>query len=152
MSAYQTLVVGTDGSDSSLRAVDRAAAIAADHGAKLIVATAHLPVPEEKGRYAIPPGSTHGQDYRLVGEAPFYRILRDARERARIAGAKNVEEKSIVGAPITALVQLAEEVDADLLVIGNVGLSSVAGRLLGSVPSEVSRKAKTDVLIVHTAD
>ena len=40
MSAYQTLVVGTDGSDSSLRAVDRAGAIAADHGAKLIVATA----------------------------------------------------------------------------------------------------------------
>jgi nucleotide-binding universal stress UspA family protein len=152
MSAYQTVVVGTDGSDSSLRAVDRAAAIAADHGAKLIVATAHLPVPEEKGRYAIAPGSTHGQDYRLVGEAPYYAILQDARERAHKAGAKNVEEKPIVGAPITALVQLAEEVHADLLVVGNVGLSSVAGRLLGSVPSEVSRRAKTDVLIVHTID
>jgi nucleotide-binding universal stress UspA family protein len=152
MSAYQTVVVGTDGSDSSLRAVDRAAAIAADHGAKLIVATAHLPVPEEKGRYAIAPGSTHGQDYRLVGEAPFYAILQDARERAHKAGAKNVEEKPIVGAPINALVHLAEEVHADLLVVGNVGLSSVAGRLLGSVPSEVSRRAKTDVLIVHTID
>src|SRR3981081_1261054 len=81
MSAYQTVVVGTDGSESSLRAVDRAAAIAADHGAKLIVATAHLPVPEEKGRYAIPPGSTHGADYRVVGEAPFYDILREARQR-----------------------------------------------------------------------
>jgi nucleotide-binding universal stress UspA family protein len=152
MSAYQTVVVGTDGSESSLRAVDRAGAIAADHGAKLIVATAHLPVPEEKGRYAIPPGSTHGEDYRLVGEAPFYAILREATVRARKAGADNVEEKSVVGAPIAALVHLAEEVSADLLVIGNVGLSSVAGRLLGSVPSEVSRKAKTDVLIVHTID
>jgi nucleotide-binding universal stress UspA family protein len=152
MSAYQTVVVGTDGSESSLRAVDRAAEIAADHGAKLIIATAHLPVPEEKGRYAIPPGSTHGEDYRLVGEAPFYAILRDARERARKAGAKDVEEKSIEGAPIPALVQLAEEVRADLLVVGNVGLSSVAGRLLGSVPAEVSRRAKTDVLIVHTTD
>ena len=152
MSAYQTVVVGTDGSDSSLRAVDRAAAIAVDHGAKLIVATAHLPVPEEKGRYAIPPGSTHGQDYRLVGDAPFYAILHDARERAHKAGATNVEEKPIVGAPINALVDLAEEVHADLLVVGNVGLSSVAGRLLGSVPSEVSRRSKTDVLIVHTTD
>ena len=152
MSAYQTVVVGTDGSESSLRAVDRAAEIAADHGAKLIIATAHLPVPVEKGRYAIPPGSTHGEDYRLVGEAPFYAILRDARERARKAGAKDVEEKSIEGAPIAALVHLADEVRADLLVVGNVGLSSVAGRLLGSVPSEVSRKAKTDVLIVHTID
>ncbi|MEE2851465.1 MAG: universal stress protein [Actinomycetota bacterium] len=152
MSAYQTVVVGTDGSDSSLRAVDRAGAIAADHGAKLIVVTAHLPVPEEKGRYAIPPGSDHGQDYRTVGEAPFYAILQNARERAHQAGAKDVEEKSVVGAPVHALVQLVKEVDADLLVIGNVGLSSVAGRLLGSVPSEVSRKVKTDVLIVHTTD
>ncbi len=152
MSAYQTIVVGTDGSDSSLRAVDRAAAIAADHGSKLIVATAHLPVYEEKGRYAIPPGSDHGEDYRLVGEAPYYAILQDARERAHNAGAKDVEEKAIVGAPIQALVQLAEDVGADLLVVGNVGLNSVAGRLLGSVPSEVSRKARTDVLIVHTID
>lgn len=152
MSAYQTVVVGTDGSDSSLRAVARAAAIAADHGAKLIVVTAHLPVPEERGRYAIPPGSDHGQDYRTVGEAPYYRILRDARERAHQAGAKDVEEKSVVGAPINVLVDLAKEVDADLLVVGNVGLSSVAGRLLGSVPSAVSRRAKTDVLIVHTSD
>jgi nucleotide-binding universal stress UspA family protein len=152
MSAYQTVLVGTDGSDSSLRAVDRAAAIAADHGAKLIVATAHLPIPEEKGRYAIPPGSDHGQDYRTVGQAPYYAILQNARERAHRAGAKDVDEKAVVGAPITALVQLAEEAHADLLVVGNVGLASVAGRLLGSVPSEVSRKAKVDVLIVHTTD
>ncbi|GFG97122.1 universal stress protein [Mycobacterium timonense] len=151
MSAYQTVVVGTDGSDSSLRAVDRAAAIAADHGARLIVVTAHLPVPQERGRYAIPPGSDHGQDYRTVGEAPFYAILQNAKERAHQAGAKNVEERSIVGAPVNVLVQLAEEVQADLMVVGNVGLNSMAGRLLGSVPSEVSRKVKVDVLIVHTA-
>jgi nucleotide-binding universal stress UspA family protein len=150
MSAYQTVLVGTDGSESSLRAVDRAAAIAAEHGAKLVVATAHLPVPVEKGRYAIPPGSDHGQDYRTVGEAPFYAILQNARERAHQAGARNVEEKPVVGAPINALVHLAEEIAADLLVVGNVGLSSVAGRLLGSVPSEVSRRARTDVLIVYT--
>lgn len=150
MSVYQTVVVGTDGSDSSLRAVDRAAEIAADHGAKLIVVTAHLPVPQERGRYAIPPGSDHGQDYRTVGEAPYYAILQNARERAHQAGARDVEERSVAGAPINVLVRLAEEVRADLLVVGNVGLSSVAGRLLGSVPSEVSRKVRTDVLIVHT--
>ena len=152
MSAYQTVVVGTDGSDSSLRAVDRAAAVAADHGAKLIVATAHAPVREEKGRYAIPPGSNHGADYRMVGETPFRAILRDASERAYKAGAKNVLQEAIVGHPVDALVHLAEEVHADLLVVGNVGLSKVAGRLLGAVPSEVSRRAKTDVLIVHTTD
>jgi nucleotide-binding universal stress UspA family protein len=150
MSAYQTVVVGTDGSDSSLRAVDRAAAFAADQGAKLIVATAHPPSREERGGWSVPPGSDHGQDYRTVRDAPIYAILHDARERAHKAGAKDVEEKSIVGPPINALVDLAEEVDADLLVVGNVGLNSVAGRLLGSVPAEVSRRSKTDVLIVYT--
>lgn len=54
-----------------------------------------------------------------------------------------------MGAPVDALVELAEEVGADLLVIGNVGLN-VLGRLLGSVPANVARRSKTDVLIVHT--
>ena len=74
MSAYQTLVVGTDGSDTSLRAVDRAAAIAADHGAKLIVATAHNRAREEHGGWSVPPGSDHGADYRMVGDAPIYAV------------------------------------------------------------------------------
>ena len=160
MSAYQTIVVGTDGSDSSLRAVDRAGAIAADHGAKLIVATAHPHAPEALGSFGVPPGehpdNPYGlkerEGYRMVGDAPVYAILQDGKERAHKAGAKNVEEKAIAGAPINALLHLAEEVHADLLVVGNVGLSSVAGRLLGSVPSEVSRRAKTDVLIIHTTD
>ena len=47
MGAYQTVLVGTDGSDSSLRAVDRAAQIAAGAGAKLIVATAYFPQSED---------------------------------------------------------------------------------------------------------
>ncbi|OOK66393.1 universal stress family protein [Mycobacterium kansasii] len=55
-----------------------------------------------------------------------------------------------MGAPVDALVSLAEEAKADLLVVGNVGLSTIAGRLLGSVPANVSRRAKVDVLIVHT--
>ena len=56
----------------------------------------------------------------------------------------------MVGAPVDALVELAEDVKADLLVVGNVGLSTIAGRLLGSVPANVSRRSKIDVLIVHT--
>jgi nucleotide-binding universal stress UspA family protein len=43
MSAYQTLVVGTDGTDTSLRAVEHAAAFAAENNARLIIAMAHLP-------------------------------------------------------------------------------------------------------------
>jgi nucleotide-binding universal stress UspA family protein len=145
MSAYRTVVVGTDGSDSSLRAVERAGHIAGAD-AKLIVATAYLPQPEDSRAADV----LKDESYKVSGSAPIYAILHEARERAHAAGAKNVEERPIVGAPVDALVGVAEDVGADLLVVGNVGLSTIAGRLLGSVPANVSRRAKIDVLIVHT--
>ena len=144
MSAYKTVVVGTDGSDSSMRAVERAARIAGD--AKLIVASAYLPHHDDARAADV----LRDESYKVTGTAPIYEILHDAKERAHNAGAKNVEEKAIVGAPVDALVTLAEESNADLLVVGNVGLSTIAGRLLGSVPANVSRRAKVYVLIVHT--
>ena len=146
MSAYQTVVVGTDGSDSSLRAVDRAGEIAARSNAKLIVTTAYFPQDDDQRSADV----LKDEGYKTQGNAPIYAILREARDRAKAVGAKNIEERPIVGAPVDALVDLAEEVSADLLVVGNVGLSTITGRLLGSVPANVSRRAKTDVLIVHT--
>ncbi len=146
MSAYQTVLVGTDGSDSSLRAVEKAGHIAGAD-AKLIVATAYFP---PSPRTSAPPTYSRTRATRWRATPPIYAILREAKERAHQAGAKNVEEKAIVGAPVDALVELAEEVKADLLVVGNVGLSTIAGRLLGSVPANVARRSKTDVLIVHT--
>ena len=149
MSDYKVVVVGTDGSDTSLRAVDKAAAIAAEADAKLIVATAFLP--EDEGRSG-EPDQLNGENYRTEGNAPVYGMLRDAADRARAAGAKDVEERAIAGAPIDVLVDLVDDVDADLLVVGNVGVNSIAGRLLGSVPKAVSHRAKTEVLIAETAD
>jgi nucleotide-binding universal stress UspA family protein len=148
MSAYRTVVVGTDGSDSSLRAVDRAGAIAAQSGAKVYVATAYFPQHDDPQAAVV----LKDEGYKTTGAAPIYAILKEAHERATAAGAKDVEERPIVGAPVDALVELSEEVGADLLVVGNVGLSTITGRLLGSVPANVSRKAKTDVLIVHTTN
>jgi nucleotide-binding universal stress UspA family protein len=132
MSAYQTVVVGTDGSDSSMRAVDRAAKIAGAD-AKLIIASAYLPQTNDARAADV----LKEESYKVTGTA-------------HNAGAKNVEERAIVGAPVDALVSLAEDSKADLLVVGNVGLSTIAGRLLGSVPANVSRRANVDVLIVHT--
>jgi nucleotide-binding universal stress UspA family protein len=157
MSAYQTVVVGTDGSDSSLRAVDRAGAVAADHGAKLIVATAYFPAGFTRGSWGVAPGilpnpDPKGEGYQLSGNAPIYAILREAHLRAKAAGARDIEERPIVGDAVHALVDLAEEVHADLLVVGNVGLTGLVGRWLGSVPANVSHRAKTDMLIVHTTD
>ena len=146
MSGYQTVLVGTDGSDSSLRAVDKAGQIAARSGAKVIVATAYFPQGEDQRAADV----LKDEGYKTSGNAPIYAILREASDRAKAAGANDVEEKAIVGAPVDALVDLAAEVNADLLVVGNVGLSTIAGRLLGSVPANVARRSKTDVLIVHT--
>jgi nucleotide-binding universal stress UspA family protein len=146
MSGYTTIVVGTDGSDSSLRAVDKAGQIAAGSDAKVVVATAYFPQSEDQRAADV----LKDDGYMMAGNAPIYAILREARERAQQAGATNVEEKAVVGAPVDALVDLADEIKADLLVVGNVGLSTIAGRLLGSVPANVARRSKTDVLIVHT--
>ncbi|QUR67417.1 universal stress protein [Mycobacterium spongiae] len=147
MSAYQTVVVGTDGSDSSMRAVDRAAKIAGED-ATLVIASAYLPHHDDARAADV----LKDESYKVTGSAPIYEILHDAKERAHNAGAKNVEDRAVEGAPVDALVNLAEEVKADLLVVGNVGLSTIAGRLLGSVPANVSRRAKVDVLIVHTTN
>jgi nucleotide-binding universal stress UspA family protein len=146
MSGYRTVVVGTDGSDSSLRAVDKAGQIAAGSGAKVIVATAYFPQAEDHRAAEV----LKDEGWQMHGNAPIYAILREAKDRAKAAGATEIEEKAIVGAPVDALVDLAQKVNADLLVVGNVGLSTIAGRLLGSVPANVARRSKTDVLIVHT--
>ena len=122
-------MIGTDGSQTSLRAVDRAAEIAARPNAKLIIAR----------------GYSSGSSAARKSSA----ILREASDRAKAAGVKNIEEKPIPGAPVEALVGIAQEVKADLLVVGRVGLDPIIGRLF-SVPANVARRARTDVLIVHT--
>jgi nucleotide-binding universal stress UspA family protein len=167
MSAYQTLVVGADGSYTSLRAVEHAAAFAADNNARLIIAMAHLPNVDKGGwgRPARPDRVIDGRaevtlggegDYKMHGRAPIHAILREARDRARAVGAKNIEARPILvrrlGGPAHALSRLAEEVKADLLVVGNVGLGTRSDKWLGSVPGNVLRRAKIDVLIVHTTD
>jgi nucleotide-binding universal stress UspA family protein len=56
----------------------------------------------------------------------------------------------VKGDPVDSLRKIVHEREADLLVVGNRGLNTIAGRILGSVPSEVARKSGVDVLIVHT--
>jgi nucleotide-binding universal stress UspA family protein len=148
MTAYQTVVVGTDGSASSLRAVDRAARIAAESDAKLIIATGYFHQKEDPRAADI----LGDEGYKVQGDAPVYDLLREGRDRAKADGAKNIEERPIQGAPVDALVDVAEQVGADLLVVGNVGLdarSAIIGRVF-SIPGAVATRAKVDILIVHT--
>ncbi|MFL6142232.1 MAG: universal stress protein [Labedaea sp.] len=149
MAAYQTIVVGTDGSDSSYRAVDRAAAMAADSGATLVIASAYHPSrPEEIARLQDQLGDDAA--YQVVGSSPAEEAVRTASERARVAGAKDVHTVTVDGEPVPTLIRLVKERSADLLVVGNRGLNTLAGRILGSVPAEAARKSGVDVLIVHT--
>jgi nucleotide-binding universal stress UspA family protein len=148
MGAYQTVLVGTDGSDSSYRAVERAAEVAHESGAKLVIVCAYAPLTRREVASA---EHDLGEDtYQVVGSAPADDTLRTAAERAASRGATSVERVAIEGEPVKALVHALTEHQADLLVVGNRGLNTIAGRLLGSVPADVSRRAPCDVLIVHT--
>ena len=149
MPAFQTVVVGTDGSDSSYRAVDKAAALAGDSGATLVIACAYHPAGKDEVDSAT---DQLGSDvaYQVVGANPAEETVRTAAERARKAGAADVKTVVVDGEPVPTLLDVVRKHGADLLVVGNRGLNTLAGRLLGSVPSEAARKSKVDVLIVHT--
>lgn len=148
MAAYATVVVGTDGSKSSFAAVDRAAAVAAVTGGKLVIACAYYPARREDVEKA---QDVLGEEaYQVVGSAPAEDTLQSARDRAAAQGATNVEALPVEGEPVASLLKVTKEQSADLLVVGNRGLNTLAGRILGSVPSEVARKSTVDVLIVHT--
>jgi len=148
MGAYQTVLVGTDGSQSSYRAVDRAADIARDSAARLVIVCAYTPATQ---RVVAAAEDVLGDEaYHVAGSAPAEETLRTAAERAAANGAGAIERAAVEGEPVKSLLSMLDKYQADLLVVGNRGLNTLAGRLLGSVPADVSRRAPCDVLIVHT--
>ncbi len=149
MGSYRRVLVGTDGSDSSYRAVDRAAAIARDAAAALLVATAYRPLPP---REQVAAAEQLGDAaYKVTGSTPAEEVLRGAVARvAAQGGPADVDTLAVLGDPVDVLIELARDRDVDLLVVGNRGLNSFAGRLLGSVPSVVAHRSPCDVLIVAT--
>lgn len=146
------IVVGTDGSESSLRAVDRAATIAAGNGAKLVLACAYHPMREREVRRASTQLGDRSYDdaYKVRGSSPAEDVLREASGRAAGQGARAVRTAAVEGDPVDVLVDLARAEGADVVVVGNRGLNSIAGRLLGSVASDITHRAPCDVVIVHT--
>lgn len=150
MGSYRTILVGTDGSPTSFRAVEAAARIAADAGATLILACAYHPMPE---RERVQAADRLGDlAYKVAGSTPADDALRAARDRAVAAGARDIDEVAAEGDAVDTIVALAGDRQADLVVVGNRGLNSIAGRLLGSVPANLSHRSPCDVLIVRTTD
>jgi nucleotide-binding universal stress UspA family protein len=148
MGAYATVLVGTDGSESSYRAVDRAAEIARDAAARLVIVCAYTPAGRRE--VALAEDALGGEAYAVVGSAPAEQTLRTAGDRAAERGVTTVERVAVEGEPVKSLLSMLDKYQAGLLVVGNRGLNTLAGRLLGSVPADVSRRAACDVLIVHT--
>ena len=146
MGGYQTIAVGTDGSETSYVAVERAARLAADADATLVIACAFFPEKPDP----------HTQDvlgdeaYQVMGSAPADDSVSRAKDRAAKAGATKIESECRQGKPGDILQQVVKDHNADLLVVGNRGLNTLAGRIIGSVPLDVVRHTPIDVLVVHT--
>lgn len=146
---YRRIVVGTDGSSTADRAVDAAGDLARISGAQVEVVTAYRPVRaamkagDNASGGALAPSSL-GDDGRSAAEE----VVRRARERLECNGVV-VHSAARLGEPADALLAVAEEHDADLLVIGNRGLSGVRHYLLGTVADRVAHHAPCSVYIVH---
>jgi nucleotide-binding universal stress UspA family protein len=149
MGAYKKIIVGTDGSKTSLLAVDRAGKVAAASGAQLLIVTAFEPA--SRGEVLEAQNALKGDAFMVVGSAPAEAIVRTAADRARAVGATQVNTLAVEGLPVSVLDKAVTDTGADLVVVGNVGLNSLTGRILGSVPQTVARRADVDVLIVHTS-
>lgn len=149
MGAYKKIIVGTDGSKTSLLAVDRAGKVAAASDAELVIVTAFEPARRDEILEA--QDALKGDAFMVVGSAPAESILQTAAGRARAAGATQIETIAVEGLAVSVLDKAVTENDADLVVVGNVGLNTLTGRILGSVPQTVARRADVDVLIVHTS-
>ncbi|HEX6582221.1 MAG TPA: universal stress protein [Thermoleophilaceae bacterium] len=142
---FKTIVVGTDGSDTADRAVNRAAELAALTGADLHLVSAYrqAPVRVGDGSVAEAPDWFVGGDYKA--DAALQRTI------ARLRGKGiSIDEHAPKGDPADAIVAVAVRENADLIVLGSKGMHG-KGRLLGSVPNKVSHQAPCDLLIVHTA-
>jgi nucleotide-binding universal stress UspA family protein len=139
---YKTIVVGTDGSETAMIAVERAGELARLTGARLHVVSSYHPArPQLAGR--APAG-----EFTIAPDFKADAVLGDAAGRLRADGVE-VEEHGPKGDPADALVDIARREDADLIVLGSLGMQG-ARRVLGSVPNKVSHNAPCDVLIVQT--
>jgi nucleotide-binding universal stress UspA family protein len=135
-----TIVVGYDQTPGSQRALERAATLGKALGAKLVV-TSVAPLMVSIGRSGGPTDPT---------DTPEMHAEELEAARQYLAGqGVEAEFRAGVGEPADAIVQLADEVDADLIVVGTREPNLIQ-RLTGqSVSEAVSHHAHRDVLIVH---
>jgi len=141
----KTVAVGTDGSDTAAKAVEFAIDLAKRYEAKIVFLSAYHPVPEDRLKRESRDAPEDVQ-WQINPAEDVEPSLRDAVDEAREQGLDATCEAK-EGDASKVLVDLASKHDADLLVIGNKGMSR---KVLGSVPNTVSHKADCSVIIVKT--
>jgi nucleotide-binding universal stress UspA family protein len=145
---FSSIVVGTDGSETARKAVQQATELARQVGASVSLVSAFEPVPNQRLRDEkrdVPKDLEWMVNPREDVEA----TLREASEELEGAGVK-VETFAREGDAADAILDVAEEQRADLIVVGNKGMTGAKRFLLGSVPNKVSHHAPCSVLIIRT--
>ena len=145
---FKRIVVGTDGSETAAEAVRQAIGLAKATGAALDVVSAYEPVPRHRLREEA--GEIPGDIAYAVGPREDVNvILEGAAGRAKEAEVEvNIHPRE--GDPADAILNVAEETGADLVVVGNKGMTGARRFLLGSVPNKISHHAPCGVYIVRT--
>ncbi|OJU84991.1 MAG: universal stress protein UspA [Solirubrobacterales bacterium 70-9] len=145
---FTRIVVGTDGSDTAEEAVSQAIDLAKLTGATLSVVSAFAPVSKRRiqSEQEGAPADIAGQ----IGPREDVNLVLDAAAaKARAAGLE-AQTHPVEGDPADAILSVAEEIKADLIVVGNKGMTGARRYLLGSVPNNVSHHAPCSVIIVRT--
>jgi nucleotide-binding universal stress UspA family protein len=146
---FDSILVGTDGSDTATTAVRHAIGLAMGLGAKLQIVSAYEPTADERlllERTQVPADV----EWTVNPRSDVLELLDRACSEARDAGVAEVETFARQGDAADAILDVAEEQRADLIVVGNKGMTGAKRFLLGSVPNKVSHHAPCSVLIVRT--
>jgi nucleotide-binding universal stress UspA family protein len=144
----RSIVVGTDGSDTATKAVREAAELARDVGARVDLVSAYVPVSSQRLR----------EEAREVPDDlqwminPREDVDAKLQAAADVVSGLGVEVSTFAreGDPADAILDVAEERNSDLIVVGNKGMTGAKRFLLGSVPNKVSHHAPCSVLIIRT--
>ena len=145
---FSSIVVGTDGSETAGEAVREAIELAKRTDSTLALVSAYEPVSDTRlreERRDVP----KDLEWMVNPREDVDHTLGEAERLAKAAGvpvAKHARE----GDPADAILDVAEEIGAGLIVVGNKGMTGAKRFLLGSVPNKVSHHAPCSVLIIRT--
>jgi nucleotide-binding universal stress UspA family protein len=145
---FSNIVVGTDGSKTAARAVALAADLARQHGAVLHLVNAYkFP---SAGAAAGMAGPTAIATDELSVETFMQESRRVLADASTTIGTAKTESHSAMGSAVDVVIDVAEAVGADLIVVGSKGMHGPR-RLIGSVPNSIAHRAPCNVLIAKTA-